>query len=218
MKRSFLVILLLGLVMLVACGSSKPAHYGVFLRQGSSFLEMEQGEGEPPEDRGIPSTSDKQPTIIFWVPDVNIGLLVLTAQVGGIGVAWNEYATQPEVAQVVSGGPADKAGLRPGDLITHVDGVAISTPEEGAKCIRGPIGQPVALTIQRRNEGKAITLTLTRAPISAEEEVKYTVTPKGDGILEIKPRTQLSPGRHCFAAGNPLMPASWIPHWCFDVK
>ena len=50
--------------------------------------------------------------------------------------------------------PADKAGLLPGDVITHIDGVAVDgqTLDEARMKVRGPKGTPVVLTIERDGE------------------------------------------------------------------
>jgi C-terminal peptidase (prc) len=58
------------------------------------------------------------------------------------------------MVQIISpfpGGPADRAGLKPGDLISHVNGEDISdyTDKEASKAIRGKAGEILTLTIHR---------------------------------------------------------------------
>jgi carboxyl-terminal processing protease len=62
--------------------------------------------------------------------------------------------------------PAERAGLRVGDVITAVDGkdVAPLTLDEAIALIRGPEGSPVTLTV-RRGTGAAIEIKVTRARI-----------------------------------------------------
>lgn len=69
----------------VACGARKPPYYGVFLKQGGSFIEMEQGSGDPPET-GVPETSERQPVVVLWVPNVDLGYLVMAEEVGSTRV------------------------------------------------------------------------------------------------------------------------------------
>lgn len=69
----------------------------------------------------------------------------------GVGVTV-DYTAREEgllVQSVVEGGPADKAGVRAGDIITAVDGVSIAgeARQEGADLIRGEAGTQVALTL-----------------------------------------------------------------------
>ncbi len=68
---------------------------------------------------------------------------------------------------VLSGGPADQAGMQPGDIITKVDGVDINQTTSLASLLnKHKVGDKVDLTIVRA--GKTITksVTLSAAPTS----------------------------------------------------
>jgi putative serine protease PepD len=70
--------------------------------------------------------------------------------------------TQGGQAPLVSGGPADTAGLEPGDVITNFDGKPVTRPEELIALIRSKApGDKVKLTYQR--DGKSTTVELTLA-------------------------------------------------------
>jgi putative serine protease PepD len=63
---------------------------------------------------------------------------------------------------VTQGGPADKAGLKAGDLITSFDGRVITSPEELIVAIRShSVGDKVLVTYLRNKVSKSATLTLT---------------------------------------------------------
>jgi len=63
------------------------------------------------------------------------------------------------VAGVVSGSPADKAGLQQGDVILKIDGQQIKNPEDLVNYVKGlKIGQRIVLLIQR--QGKTLYLPL----------------------------------------------------------
>lgn len=68
----------------------------------------------------------------------------------GIGILYNREKEAQEilVVYVIPGSPAEKAGLKRRDRITHVDGVPLSRDEEEPTGIRGPVGSKVSLTIQ----------------------------------------------------------------------
>jgi len=75
----------------------------------------------------------------------------------------NEVPEGAYVIEVVSGSPADKAGIKAGDILTHMDGKRISEEKGGlAKLISSKkVGETVELTIWRRGEEKKVKTVLT---------------------------------------------------------
>ena len=62
---------------------------------------------------------------------------------------------------IVAGSPADKAGLRPGDIITALDGNAINSSDELIVAIRAKsVGDTVKLSINRAGKSATIKVTL----------------------------------------------------------
>ena len=68
--------------------------------------------------------------------------------------------TGVQVGGVQSGGPADQAGLKAGDLITAVDGNSVASPQE------------LRQRIVAHQPGDQVTITYTRAGASAQASVK----------------------------------------------
>ena len=70
------------------------------------------------------------------------------------------------VRAVVVGGPADRGGVRPGDIITAVDREPVRTPEDFLAVLRAhDPGDKLALTIRTpTGESKQVTLTLADRP------------------------------------------------------
>jgi membrane-associated protease RseP (regulator of RpoE activity) len=64
------------------------------------------------------------------------------------------------VVNVVSGGPADQAGLKAGDVITGVNGTTVSTPAA------------LAQQIESHQPGDQVTITYTRSGSSSQASVK----------------------------------------------
>jgi serine protease DegQ len=72
------------------------------------------------------------------------------------------------VESVEPGGPADKAGLRPGDVIVAVEGKALENPEQllGAIRARRP-GDSLPLRVLRGGQERDVTVTLGEQPEGA---------------------------------------------------
>lgn len=85
---------------------------------------------------------------------------------GGVGIDGVALPDgQIRVGQLVAGGPAQQAGLRIGDIITHIDGKATRGSDFSAmvqRRLRGLAGTPVVLKVQREGEAKILSFTLTR--------------------------------------------------------
>lgn len=67
--------------------------------------------------------------------------------------------TRPVVVDVRSGGPADRAGLRPGDILTHIDDHDIRSEEGAGLLFRAETGRPLALRYVRAGAPRRTTLT-----------------------------------------------------------
>jgi len=83
----------------------------------------------------------------------------------GVGMTVEEIDKGLRVLSVYDGSPADRGGLKPGDVITHVDGRSIAgkSSEESTTEIKGPAGTSVRLTVL--TDGKPRDLTLKRAEV-----------------------------------------------------
>ena len=65
----------------------------------------------------------------------------------------------PRIDQVVAGSPADRAGIKPGDVVVAIDGQMISAFGEMQARVTTSPGQPLAFTVQR--DGSVVDLTVT---------------------------------------------------------
>ncbi|MCR9218836.1 MAG: S41 family peptidase [Alphaproteobacteria bacterium] len=70
---------------------------------------------------------------------------------GGLGVEIKKDPLGLEVISPIDGTPAEAAGLRPGDKLTHADGdpLAPMTLREAVDLLRGDVGTRVTLTVER---------------------------------------------------------------------
>ncbi len=94
----------------------------------------------------------------------------LEGSFGGIGIQFIVNNDTINVVEVISGGPAEKAGIMPGDRIIAADGKAfeksvLSDDELVRSKLRGPQGSKVELTILRPSSAKILKFELTRGDI-----------------------------------------------------
>jgi regulator of sigma E protease len=71
----------------------------------------------------------------------------------GIGPVW-----RPQFTQVNPGGPADRAGIKRGDVVVGLDGTRAVPRDQIIERIRSSPGQPIKLTIEREGEEQEVTV------------------------------------------------------------
>jgi len=91
-----------------------------------------------------------------------IGILIDTTYKGdGVKIA---DRPQNGSAPVTKGGPADKAGLRPGEVILMFDGRPVTDPDEFVVAVRAKsVGQEVELRVRRGKVERTVKMTLQAA-------------------------------------------------------
>ncbi|MCB9592950.1 MAG: S41 family peptidase [Sandaracinaceae bacterium] len=156
-------------------GSASPyANLGIFAR-ALSHIEAVHVE-EPDQDqliygaiRGMVQTLD--PHSAFMDPDE---YRILTSDTqgrfGGIGVEIDVRDGWLTVHGVIEGGPADAAGLQPGDRFLRIENrMARDMPiSDAIQVMRGEPGTRVRVQIRREGQDEAIALELTRAIVEVE--------------------------------------------------
>ncbi len=88
----------------------------------------------------------------------------------GLGIEVGMEDGYVKIIAPIEGSPADKAGIKAGDLITRLDSLPVKgmTLEEAVKHMRGEPNTKVRLTIARKNVDKPIILTITRELIKTQ--------------------------------------------------
>ncbi|MCU0894081.1 MAG: PDZ domain-containing protein, partial [Rhodospirillales bacterium] len=95
--------------------------------------------------------------------------LVTTGEFGGLGIQVTQDGEKIKVISPIEGTPAERAGVQPGDLITHLDRKAITgmSLREAVHAMRGPPGTPILLTL-KRGERPSFDVSITRDVISIQ--------------------------------------------------
>ena len=93
---------------------------------------------------------------------------------GGLGIEVTMEDGLIKVVSPIDETPAFRAGLQPGDLITHLDGEAISglALSDAVDRMRGPVGSDIVITIRRGAATEPFDVTLTRDVIRIQS-VRY---------------------------------------------
>src|SRR6266853_4137516 len=106
---------------------------------------------------------------------------------GGLGIEVSMENGLVKVVSPIDDTPAARAGLKPGDLITHLDGEPVQgmTLPEAVEKMRGPVSSDIKLTIRR--EGRdPFDVKLTRATIKIQSVRSHL---EGDNIGYIRVTT-----------------------------
>jgi carboxyl-terminal processing protease len=97
----------------------------------------------------------------------------------GIGVDIDAPAGQLRIARALPGSPAARAGIRAGDRLLAVDGIAVDAAQlaAGLARLRGPAGSAVRLLLARAADGATYELRLERQAIERRTVHGTLLTP-----------------------------------------
>lgn len=108
----------------------------------------------------------------------------LNGEFSGIGISFQKNDKgEYQVTEVFKDSPAEKSGIKIGDIILKVDGNLYKTSEEMSEHIRGGSGTTVELILMRNN--KEIKASITRETVK-EKTVYAKVMDDGSGYIVIK--------------------------------
>lgn len=106
----------------------------------------------------------------------------------GLGILVTKRNDQVTVITPLEGTPAARLGIRAGDVISEVEGVATEdlSLDEVVKRLKGPKGTTVHIKIQRVGMKEAIPLTIVRAAIPTNSISNVLMIRPGVGYIRIK--------------------------------
>ncbi|MGD8485452.1 MAG: PDZ domain-containing protein [Chloroflexota bacterium] len=95
---------------------------------------------------------------------------VLQGRIAGIGVVLDQRSASPVVVSVVDGSPADRAGLRAGDVIVTVGGVETARMPDGelADRVRGEPDTVVRLGLERPGSAERVVVDVRRGDVEID--------------------------------------------------
>ena len=86
---------------------------------------------------------------------------------GGLGIEVTQEDGFIKVVSPIDGTPADKAGIKAGDFITHVDGESVLglNLDQAVDKMRGPVGSEIIVTIARQGTDEPFDVSIIRDTI-----------------------------------------------------
>ena len=110
---------------------------------------------------------------------------------GGLGIEVNEDKGIIKVVSPIDDTPAARAGIKPGDIITALDGKTLigMTLNDAVDKMRGPPNSKIVLTIKRENVDKPIEMSLIRETIHIQV-VKSRMEPNDIGYVRLSQFTE----------------------------
>jgi carboxyl-terminal processing protease len=118
--------------------------------------------------RGMVQALGDEGHTVFLTPDELVRQRTdISGKFSGIGAQLGVEDSLPVIVAPFDGSPADKAGIKAGDIIINVDGEDVTTLplNEIVERIRGPEGTQVTLTVLRPEESRSLDITITRGEI-----------------------------------------------------
>lgn len=110
---------------------------------------------------------------------------------GGLGIEVNEDKGLIKVVSPIDDTPAARAGIKPGDIITALDGKSVIglSLNDAVDHMRGPPNSKIILTIKRQSIDKPIDVSLMREVIHIQV-VKSRMEPDGIGYVRLTQFTE----------------------------
>jgi carboxyl-terminal processing protease len=107
-----------------------------------------------------------------YIPEADVEdfRFMTTGEYAGIGALISKHNNDIVVAEPYEGFPAQKSGLKAGDIILEVEGKSTATmnTEDVSNLLKGPALKPVRIKIQKPTEKKPVEITVVREKISID--------------------------------------------------
>ena len=146
---------------------------GGYVKMAGEDPDEKEPEGKPWEFMSKPVHT--RALVVFAGPAMNFILAILIFW-GVIFFAGKHeiHEDTNQIGLVAAGGPADKAGIKPGDRIISINGIEVTTFREMAEIIREQVEKPVEITWTRDGEQYTAMITTFKDRILDEKgEIKY---------------------------------------------
>ena len=151
--------------------------------------------------------------------DIEDYRFITTGQYGGIGVLAGLRNSKIVITEAYEGFPAQKSGLRAGDIILEVNDRSTQeySAEEVTELLKGQPGTTIRLLISRHEETEPFEVSIEREVIKIENIPYYGVLDNNTGYIKLTGFTQ-NAGREVRDAFNQLREEHNIEHIIIDLR
>jgi len=119
--------------------------------------------------------------------DVEGFKFMTTGEYAGIGALISKQKNKIVIAEPYEGFPAQKGGLKAGDILLDVGGKSTDklSTEDVSNLLKGPAGKPIILKVERFGEKKPLEITIIREKIQIDPVPYYGMLDKETGYIRL---------------------------------
>jgi regulator of sigma E protease len=157
------------------------------IKEGDKIVQLDDKRNPSWEDIVLKEVASAGRTLQVWVRRGNDTLHVQVTPVleerTGLGSAGWEDLTDIEVASVTPGMPADKAGLKAGDLLVSANGVHLRSRFRLHEVMKASNGKPVVIEYERNGERRQVTIQPSYADVDGPSRWMIGVLPQARTVM-----------------------------------
>ncbi len=118
--------------------------------------------------------------------------LMTTGEYGGLGALIRQMGDQVVITDPYEGFPAEKAGLRAGDIIKKIDGRSVTdlSSSEISELMKGQVGTSIKITIERPYRDQSIDVEMIREKVRISNVPYFGMLHDGVGYIRLSGFTQ----------------------------
>jgi len=143
---------------------------------------------------GIDAMLESLDPYTIYIPESQVEdyKFITTGQYGGIGALIHKQGDTIVISEPYEGKPAEKYGLKAGDIILEVDGKKVGgkNTSDVSTLLKGQPGTKVDVLLKRFGEDEPVTIELTRDNVKIDNIPYYTLIEPNIGYIKLSGFTQ----------------------------